>query len=239
MDETLMVILLLSGFCTPCTPFRNGYLFINKNMTWDEAYQYCLMEQNELAQIQSLENNISMMNIQTARYTDKAWIGLFENASDWTWVDGETATYFEWGNVQPDNIDTDEYCVTIDNDGRWGFANCSLKKPFVCQDEAGENNFTNWQEGQPDNSNGEDSCAAVVLKDGTWTDEPCNATYPFFCYGVHKARKTVVRMSIKSSANMEDPACSAELQRQLQAALAKKGVTDFKLTWKKLPVKRT
>ncbi|XP_034067215.1 C-type lectin lectoxin-Phi1-like [Gymnodraco acuticeps] len=134
MDETLVVILLLSGFCTPCTPFRNGYLFINKNMTWDEAYQYCLMEQNELAQIQSLENNTSMMNIQTAGYTDKAWIGLFENASDWTWVDGETATYFEWGNVQPDNIDTDEYCVTIDNDGRWGFANCSLKKPFVCQD---------------------------------------------------------------------------------------------------------
>ncbi|KAK1896053.1 C-type lectin lectoxin-Phi1 [Dissostichus eleginoides] len=134
MDETLMVILLLSGFCAPCTPFRNDYLFINKNMTWDEAYQYCLMEQKELAQIQSLENNTSMMNTQTAGYTYKAWIGLYANASDWTWVDGETATYFEWGNVQPDNIDTDEYCVTIDNDGRWGFANCSLKKPFVCQD---------------------------------------------------------------------------------------------------------
>ncbi|XP_063736062.1 C-type mannose receptor 2-like isoform X1 [Eleginops maclovinus] len=320
MDKTLLVMLLLSGIYVHSTSFPNVYYFIKKNLTWDEADKYCIKEHTALAQIQNMENATAMMNIQTAGFTDKAWIGL-SNTPVWTWVDGEPATYLKWEIDQPDNIDTDEYCVKINGAGRWGLANCSLKKPFVCQDEVdldklyestrdmtwndaktsckesgrflvtipdpqvnskvklnaqkteiwiglskpklwywsepGENHFTNWKEGQPDNSNGEESCAAVALKDGTWTDEPCNAIYPFFCYGdvtwckepcvkwnksgnrVLKARKTVVRVRITSSANMKYPTCSADLQRQLEAALATKGVTDFQLTWKKRPVKRT
>lgn len=42
--------------------------------------------------------------------------------------------------------------------------------------------FRNWQQGQPDNLNGGQNCAAIVVKSGTWTDEQCNAQYPFFCY---------------------------------------------------------
>lgn len=42
--------------------------------------------------------------------------------------------------------------------------------------------FQNWQHGQPDNMNQKESCAAMVMKDGTWTDELCSAKYPVFCY---------------------------------------------------------
>ncbi|KAA8591875.1 hypothetical protein FQN60_017249, partial [Etheostoma spectabile] len=55
---------------------------------------------------------------------------------------------------------------------------------------------------------------------------------------VQKSRKTVVRMKIQSSANMEDPAHSVKLLQQLRSALANQGVTDVNLTWKKQPVKQ-
>lgn len=72
-----------------------------------------------------------------------------------------------------------------DSDSRaWIGLNRSKSWDWSGPSEPGEEyTFTNWQNGQPDNVNGENSCVAVALTDGTWTDEPCNATYPFFCYG--------------------------------------------------------
>ncbi|XP_010785656.1 C-type lectin galactose-binding isoform-like [Notothenia coriiceps] len=130
MDKTLLVILLLSGICVPSTSFKNVYHFIKTNMTWDEASQYCIREHTALAQIHNMENASAMMNTQTAGYTDKAWIGLL-NSSVWTWVDGKPATFFDWGNDRPENVDTDNACVTIDTFGSWSFDSCSLEKYFV------------------------------------------------------------------------------------------------------------
>lgn len=43
--------------------------------------------------------------------------------------------------------------------------------------------FMNWTTYEFSDQTGEENCAAVELQNGTWTDEQCNATYPFFCYG--------------------------------------------------------
>ncbi|XP_038566206.1 C-type mannose receptor 2-like [Micropterus salmoides] len=79
--------------------------------------------------------------------------------------------------------------------------------------------YLNWQPGQPDNRNGKENCATVVVGDGTWTDEQCNTAFPFFCYGISKIPTTSkamrVRMKIQSSANLEDPACNATLQQKV------------------------
>ena len=45
-----------------------------------------------------------------------------------------------------------------------------------------EESFWNWERGQPNNVNLERSCVTAIVKDGTWTDEDCDAEYPFFCY---------------------------------------------------------
>ncbi|XP_041843382.1 C-type mannose receptor 2-like [Melanotaenia boesemani] len=113
--------------------------------------------------------------------------------------------------------------------------------------------FLNWQEGQPDNLSGNESCAAMETENGTWTDEQCDELYYFFCKEqvtggvgstavetkVQKSKQTVVKLKIQTRVNMEDPAASAILEEQLRAMLAKQGVTDFRLTWKKLPEKET
>ncbi|XP_041799271.1 C-type mannose receptor 2-like [Chelmon rostratus] len=299
MDEAVIVMLLLTGFFVPSASSPNIYYFIRQKMSWDEAQVYCLSEHTQMAQIHNMENVTTIMNTPAGGYADKAWIGLFENTADWTWVDGQPATYSMWSPGQPDNVNADEFCVCLTNNGSWKDSSCSEMKPAVCVmedssytitmnqmtwtdakthceeqgailatfpdektsiqidgktveawiglsrpklwywSETGENyKFTNWQPKQPDNLNGEENCAAVVVKDGTWTDEQCNTTLPFFCYGVYKSRKTVVRMKIQSSANLEDPAHSASLQQQLHAAFANWGAADFKLTWKQLPVKQ-
>ncbi|XP_067365025.1 macrophage mannose receptor 1-like isoform X2 [Channa argus] len=99
--------------------------------------------------------------------------------------------------------------------------------------------YRNWQLGQPDTVNGGKDCAAIAVKNGTWTDEQCSAQYPFFCYDVYKSRTTVMRMTIQSSTNMENPASSDSLLQQLNATLVKHGVTHFRMTWKKVSVKQT
>lgn len=43
-------------------------------------------------------------------------------------------------------------------------------------------------------------------------------------------------MNIQTDVNLENPDTQAAVMQQLQATLAKQGVTDFKLTWTKQPV---
>lgn len=42
-------------------------------------------------------------------------------------------------------------------------------------------NPTNWGKGKPNNLDGNAFCAAMMLQNGTWTDESCDALYPFIC----------------------------------------------------------
>ncbi|XP_031723211.1 secretory phospholipase A2 receptor-like [Anarrhichthys ocellatus] len=262
MDGAVLATLFLTGFCALSSSFPNAYYFIEEEMTWYEAQKYCNSENTAMAQIQNVQDATVMSNTPTGGYTDKAWIGLFANDSEWTWVNEERPRILYGID---DQQHTDKLCAAINipmkasystgktnTDGMWTAANCSDKKPFVCDDgeryhlnqsrstwndarisckvnrdvlviirnadentevmsllgneaawiglyrhklwywsESGENNkFMNWQTGHPDDMNGSDN---------------------FY----EARRKTVVRMKIHSSKNMEDPAHSAVLLQQV------------------------
>ncbi|XP_042370623.1 perlucin-like protein, partial [Plectropomus leopardus] len=247
MDEVVFVMLLFTGFLVASSSFANVYYFIRENRTWHEALEHCILNYTDMAQIKSGNNVTEMMHTPTWGYRDKAWIGLFENRSEWTWVDGKPATYTNWMSAQSDK-DSAELCATINVNGSWTKVSCSLKRKYVCDLDGsyhggtvkltwsdaeakcktdggvlavisndtvnskvlnyvsrdlketawiglsrptvwiwsapgGDNTFTNWKDGQPNNSSEENRCAAVALRDGTWTAERCNAAYPFLCYG--------------------------------------------------------
>uniref|UniRef100_A0A3Q3BBN7 C-type lectin domain-containing protein n=1 Tax=Kryptolebias marmoratus TaxID=37003 RepID=A0A3Q3BBN7_KRYMA len=57
-----------------------------------------------------------------------------------------------------------------------------LRKPRLWYSAFGYLSQPKWREGQPDNLYGNEFCAAMVLEDGTWTDEPCDKLYPFLCF---------------------------------------------------------
>ncbi|XP_029361010.1 C-type mannose receptor 2-like isoform X1 [Echeneis naucrates] len=98
----------------------------------------------------------------------------------------------------------------------------------------------NWEPGRPDNGNGKQNCAAIVIENGTWTDEQCDMKYPFICLGIkQEPEKTWIRavmLTIQSSANVEDPHVTAELQKKLEIAF-ENPKWKVKLTWKKLRAK--
>ncbi|KAM4521371.1 uncharacterized protein PAE49_005818 isoform 2-T2 [Odontesthes bonariensis] len=91
----------------------------------------------------------------------------------------------------------------------------------------------------------------MQMDDGTWSDEPCNMSYPFICKGessrpsqgsgtaVQESKQSMVRLRMQTTANMEDPEARADLELQLRAMLANRGVTDVRLAWRKLPEKET
>ncbi|XP_072249462.1 C-type mannose receptor 2-like [Leuresthes tenuis] len=61
----------------------------------------------------------------------------------------------------------------------WIGLNGSLN--WVWWDTEEVSTFLNWREGQPDNLKGDEFCVAMQMDDGTWSDEPCNMSYPFIC----------------------------------------------------------
>ncbi|XP_026173582.1 C-type lectin domain family 4 member F-like [Mastacembelus armatus] len=96
-------------------------------------------------------------------------------------------------------------CVIINAIGLWVAVSCSDTRPSICSDG---NNYI------------------IVKQQLTWSNAVIN---------LYKLHTRVVRMKIQTSADMDNPTSSANLQQQLNAAFANKGFTDFKITWKKLP----
>ncbi|KAF3692328.1 Proteoglycan 3 Eosinophil major basic protein -like protein [Channa argus] len=97
--------------------------------------------------------------------------------------------------------------------------------------------YRNWQLGQPDTVNGGKDCAAIAVKNGTWTDEQCSAQYPFFCYDVSKV-KTTMKMRIKTDTDITNTVFNAQILQQLGMVLESQGWTDFSLQWNIQPKKQ-
>ena len=76
------------------------------------------------------ENVTAMMNAPAGGYTQKAWIGLYGKITDWTWTDGQPATYYNWEDGQPNA--TVGFCVGMTSSGTWRTYSCTEKKAAVC-----------------------------------------------------------------------------------------------------------
>lgn len=68
-------------------------------------------------------------------------------------------------------------------DGEMVWIGLSGLRRWYWSETGNDPTFMNWTTYEFSDQTGEENCAAVELQNGTWTDEQCNATYPFFCYG--------------------------------------------------------
>lgn len=103
-----------------------------------------------------------------------------------TWTEAKTICEKQQTTLAtiPDEVTNSNIRKRLPHKGQGGaWIGLSVPKLWYWSDTGEDCTFTNWKSGQPNNMKGNEECSAVVVNKGTWTDEQCSATYPFYCYG--------------------------------------------------------
>ncbi|CAG6013871.1 unnamed protein product [Menidia menidia] len=82
----------------------------------------------------------------------------------------------------PDNFTNDDVRSLLPSRAE-AWIGLSRSLIWFWSDTGGRATFLNWEPGQPDNLSGNELCAALLLGNGTWSDEPCEEPYYFICQG--------------------------------------------------------
>ncbi|XP_071326301.1 secretory phospholipase A2 receptor-like [Trachinotus anak] len=91
------------------------------NLSWYNASQYCLEENNNLATI---------AEINTDRLKHSGWIGLYQQADkNWDWIGDLSSNYRNWAPGEPLTADCGSYNVTTE---KWYSKKCSQELQVVC-----------------------------------------------------------------------------------------------------------
>uniref|UniRef100_A0A3P8UTI9 C-type lectin domain-containing protein n=1 Tax=Cynoglossus semilaevis TaxID=244447 RepID=A0A3P8UTI9_CYNSE len=95
------------------------YYYINQNMSWGDAREYCRTHYTDLATIES-DNDIN--GLQSGFSYEKAWIGLWDDPSSWKWSLGSHPNSWRWSSIgEPGRTK-----------GGWYDISCERNHSFVC-----------------------------------------------------------------------------------------------------------
>lgn len=107
---------------------------VDEPRTWKEAMWYCQEHYTDLADLQSMNSPVSIMDVYSYTSNTQAWIGLFYDVriSGLRWSSGSIFTTPTW-TVLP--VFQDGICATLYSllmAPVLGAASCTAKKPFIC-----------------------------------------------------------------------------------------------------------
>uniref|UniRef100_A0A3Q2DPE1 C-type lectin domain-containing protein n=1 Tax=Cyprinodon variegatus TaxID=28743 RepID=A0A3Q2DPE1_CYPVA len=119
------------------------YLYINKDMNWTEAQQYCREKHTDLATVSNM-TDMKRLNSTRAGYERDVWIGLYDQIDgDRTWYWSLPGVEFseretKWNQGEPnDKGNGNENCGRLKKDLKWQDIGCQNMNQFLCYD--GEN----------------------------------------------------------------------------------------------------
>uniref|UniRef100_A0A3B4A936 C-type lectin domain-containing protein n=1 Tax=Periophthalmus magnuspinnatus TaxID=409849 RepID=A0A3B4A936_9GOBI len=111
-----------------CSPVRS-YILYDEPRTWFEAQSFCREHHLDLATITNSADATLLSTDVTG--TDFAWIGLFDDMTEWRWSDGNvdlSSTNFtnwdSWAPSEPDLTAVSRICVSINANGSWSDEMC-------------------------------------------------------------------------------------------------------------------
>nr|DBA31500.1 TPA: hypothetical protein GDO54_007337 [Pyxicephalus adspersus] len=119
----------------------NCYGYFRFRLTWAEAEYECTSYGHgaHLASILD-ESEASIIASHASAYPAVAdiWIGLHDPEQNrrWKWNDGSMYNYRSWNSGEPNNHNTNEYCVELATETKyrqWNDAPCVEQNHFVCK----------------------------------------------------------------------------------------------------------
>nr|XP_029133853.1 secretory phospholipase A2 receptor-like [Labrus bergylta] len=104
-------------------------------MTWTEAQTYCREVYTDLATIENMEEMEQLISTVPSLYQNYlTWIGMYSKIT-WKWSDGYNgsgADFRNWEAKKEPDFHGNQFCVAIEDDGRWLYYECSSKIQFIC-----------------------------------------------------------------------------------------------------------
>ncbi|XP_051788973.1 lymphocyte antigen 75-like isoform X2 [Erpetoichthys calabaricus] len=104
------------------------YFWINENMTWSKAQNYCRVNYTDLVSIRNETENEEVRK----------------------WSDGRTSSHQNWQPQEPDNFHYQETCMKVNTDGQWSNKDCKSNYSFFCSQNVMNVTFVNknvtWEE---------------------------------------------------------------------------------------------
>ncbi|XP_073453221.1 mannose-binding protein C-like [Aquarana catesbeiana] len=110
------------------------YIMNRLEVTYDEAKTICASGGGQLAVPRTQEENQAILSlrkkVQTHTFMGINDIQIEGNFRD---LSGQVITYFNWRAGEPNNLNNNEDCVEMWDDGGWNDENCASKRFFVCE----------------------------------------------------------------------------------------------------------
>ena len=84
------------------------YLYVKKDMNWHDARDYCAAQNGHLVTIDSASENDFIFHLTGGN----TWLGATDEIQEgtWVWVTGETWSYSNWDEGEPNNCCPPENC---------------------------------------------------------------------------------------------------------------------------------
>ncbi|MGH0156272.1 UNVERIFIED_CONTAM: hypothetical protein FKN15_031128 [Acipenser sinensis] len=135
---------------TEASDITERYTLIEELKTWTEAQQYCRGHHTDLVSIKNVSENEELVKKAQGK---PFWIGLFNEP--WKWSrQGDSYTFHNWSNGEPNNRGGDQNCVLMSKSGEWFDYDCNDQNSFFCCEGGSsgqcfyEETKKTWQEAQ-------------------------------------------------------------------------------------------
>ncbi|XP_039624806.1 macrophage mannose receptor 1-like [Polypterus senegalus] len=125
-----------SNYSFFCSQNVMNVTFVNKNVTWEEAVDYCIKMGSSLISITSQTEQEALAALLQTTNSSTVWLGLRQSRlfGFWFWVDERPLSYENWANGNHLNLSNSHHCATISKTNlTWIDVSCSDSHSFICK----------------------------------------------------------------------------------------------------------
>uniref|UniRef100_A0AAZ3RFF9 C-type lectin domain-containing protein n=1 Tax=Oncorhynchus tshawytscha TaxID=74940 RepID=A0AAZ3RFF9_ONCTS len=140
--------LLITALFAVVSGLTKQFYYVDKQLTWQGAQQYCREKYIDLAFITDQEEAELFSTVLTSEFNwiGLTWIGLYRDTNDsteWKWSGGWNSTFRFWSKGLPNHLIVNQDCVGVIK-GEMADSLCKQINPFWCFDKRKPKYLFSW-----------------------------------------------------------------------------------------------